>query len=205
MKIKEMMKRKGFAKIAMLVGVATLWLGLVTPSAHASPLLLAPGDADWTTEVNSFCDLDCLEVATGLDLSGFTLLYKGDVGTESDPDVEESGSLADSYETTFSNTEFDPANFQIEYIVGPSALCPRCILVVKDGNQDPAQYLFDLGSWNGQDDIVGTGFWPTRGAISNVAIYGETTSVPEPSSLLLLGSGILSLGIIGRKFAKGRS
>src|SRR3989337_1713900 len=115
MKIKEMMKRKGFAKIAMLVGVATLWLGLVTPSAHASPLLLAPGDADWTTEVNSFCDLDCLEVATGLDLSGFTLLYKGDVGTESDPDVEESGSLADSYETTFSNTEFDPANFQIEY------------------------------------------------------------------------------------------
>ena len=29
--------------------------------------------------------------------------------------------------------------------------------------------------------------------------------VPEPSTFLLLGSGILSLGIIGRKFAKGRS
>ena len=203
MKIKEMMKRKGFAKIAMFVGVATLWLGLLTPSAHA--LSLAPGDADWTTDVNSFCDLDCIEVVTGLDLSGFTLLYKGDVGSESAPAVVESGSLAGSYETTFSNSPLDPADFLIDYTVGPYASCPTCILVVKDGNQDPAQYLFDLGSWNGQDDIVGTGFWPTQGAISNVAIYGETTSVPEPSSLLLLGSGILSLGVIGRKFAKRKS
>jgi len=31
-----------------------------------------------------------------------------------------------------------------------------------------------------------------------------SSKVPEPSSLLLLGSGLLSLGVIGRKFAKGR-
>ena len=201
MKIKEMMKRKGFAKIAMLVGVATLWLGLVTPSAHA--LSLAPGDADWIYNVNSFCDVACVEGLTGE--TGLSLLYKGDVGSESAPAVVESGSLAGSYETTFSNSPLDPADFLIDYTVGPYASCPTCILVVKDGNQDPAQYLFDLGSWNGQDDIVGTGFWPAKGAISNVAIYGETTSVPEPSSLLLLGSGILSLGVIGRKFAKRKS
>lgn len=193
MKIKEMMKRKGFAKIAMLVGVATLWFGLVTPSAHA--LSLAPEDADWTTNDNSFCNLACVEDLTGI--TGLTELYKSDVGGG------DSWLLAGSYETTYFNSPSDPADFLIDYTEGPYASCPTCILVVKDGNQDPAQYLFDLGSWNGQDDIVGTGFWPAQGAISNVAIYGETTSVPEPSSLLLLGSGILSLGIIGRKFAKG--
>lgn len=195
MKIKEMMKRKGFAKIALLVGVATLWLGLVIPSAHA--LLLTPSDADWTTNQTSNCDADCVAGITGI--NGLILLYKSDVGGT------DSGLLADSYETSYANTSSDPAEFTIDYITGSSASCPTCILVVKDGNQDPAQYLFDLGSWNGQDDIVGTGFWPTQGAISNVAIYGETTSVPEPSSLLLLGSGILSLGVIGRKFAKRKS
>ncbi|MEO5656840.1 MAG: PEP-CTERM sorting domain-containing protein, partial [Nitrospiria bacterium] len=74
----------------------------------------------------------------------------------------------------------------------------------------PAQYLFNLGDgnpflWNGTEQIVGTGFWPQQGAISHIAFYGKTTttSVPEPTMLLLLGSGLLGLGTWGALRKKG--
>lgn len=49
--------------------------------------------------------------------------------------------------------------------------------------------------------FVSDGTTTSTGSNSNCG----STKVPEPSSLLLLGSGLLSLGVIGRKFAKGRS
>jgi PEP-CTERM motif len=127
-----------------------------------------------------------------------TLLYKQNVG-----DASDTGSFATSYTTTFSNTPSDPSNAVIDYISGSSISCPICFLLVKDGNQEPAKYAFDISGWNGTDNIDITGFWPGEGAISHVSIYGGPGTggtggggstgggVPEPASIALFGFAML--------------
>ena len=79
-------------------------------------------------------------------------------------------------------------------------------LLVKDGSiGNPAWYLFDLqnlngASWNGTDTLELSDFWPGQGAISNVRIYGNP--VPIPAAVWLLGSGLLGLVGIRRRFKK---
>jgi hypothetical protein len=177
----------------LLFGSAALVLALVgeiPANAYTLDCGASCPTQTWTTSTNSNLNASDIQTITGFNL---TLLYKAEVGGG------ESG-LTSSYETTFSNTTTDPANFLIDYISGTSISCPTCILVVKDGRNDPSQYLFNLGSWNGTTDIVGTGFWPNQGGISNVAIWGTSTSVPEPTTLLLLGVGLAGIGIYRRKF-----
>lgn len=153
-------------------------------------LVLGPDDADWTDNSNSFLDSSDLETITGI--SGLLKAYKA----ESDPTGEE-GPFASSYETTFSNTSTDPEDALIEWI-GPSVLnCPECILVVKDGDTDPSNYLFDIGSWNGMESIDLQGFWPNSGAISNVTIW--STDVPEPGTLSLMVIGTFGILLFTRR------
>ena len=71
-------------------------------------------------------------------------------------------------------------------------------MLVKDGDNCPVWYLFDISGWDGVSDINLTGFWPGQGAISHVAIY----SVPEPGTLALLAIGLAGAGLSRRKKAK---
>lgn len=163
---------------------------------------MTPGGTSCTTnDTSNFGDtqVEALVLSCfGLNLD-LTLLYKAEVN-EDGPTVE-SGSFAGSYDTTFSNTPTDPSDALIDYISGAAIACPECILLVKDGNQSPAQYLFNIGSWNGTEDLNLQGFWPNNGAISNVAIWGAppTRQVAEPATLALLGLGLLTAAAMRRR------
>ena len=126
--------------------------------------------------------------------SDLSLLYKDNVGGD------EEGSFTDNYTTVFSLTASDPSNADITWD-GGAFMTDAKWLEVKDGNQDPYTYLFDISSWDGMMALDLNNFWTGEGAISHVAIWGgdTTTSLPEPGALSLLAIGLVGIAWIRRR------
>ena len=181
----------------LVIGAITFLLVASAVQARAEAILIdlsvptiAPGDVTLAgvTNINRSLSLEALEGLWNVELG--SLLYKSEVG-----DGDEYGAAAAYYTTTYSNSVGDPAEALITW-QGPGIIsCPACYLLVKGGRHTPAQYLFNLGAWNGQDSIALKGFWPAQGAISHIALFSPAiATVPEPATLTLLLLGVGSLG-----------
>lgn len=177
------------------VALVFIPLCLLSTLSNAALIIDPSYTPQWTSNDNS--NFNAIDVAN-LVGSPTVLeeLYKADVATP----VEESGLFTDSYNTEFFNTSTDPDSALITWS-GPSFIgCPVCYLLVKDGNHSPAQYVFDIGGWDGMMDIELNNFWPQNGAISHIAIYGgvkppNEEGVPEPGTVVLFGMGLLGIGL----------
>ena len=187
-------------KIKMLMAVLGMAFMVLSMMSSASALTINPSSLPiWSGDIPNNPKADDIPGIVG-SIAPLFELYKQDV---SGP---ESGDFASSYETAFDNTPTDPEDAVITWVEGmPFISGSPLYLLVKDGSQTPIWYIFGLNigaspllPWNGQETIYLNNFWPGNGAISHVSIYGPT-SVPEPSTLLLLGSGLIGLGILGRK------
>jgi hypothetical protein len=121
--------------------------------------------------------------------------------------VTEGGSLANSYQSSFTRHNYQDGwdSGVISYTGGAIAAGSPVYLLVNDGTGSgyPAWYLYRLAGWNGMENIVLNGFWSeSAGKISNVSLYGTSAPVPEPTTILLLGSGFVGLTGLRRKFKK---
>ena len=189
-----------------------LAIGALGLSAQAHAIMISPStgtlgtDRFETSSNSNLSSLSAINTAFGTSFTSASLQYKFNTGN---PGTEE-GTLSGSYEAdNVAGGVGDESGLDINYSgSGNIVVCAtECFVIVKDGNNTPAQYLFILstaaiGIWNGTDELEFSGFWPSNGAISNVALWGGSGSppppdqlVPAPAPLALLGLGLLGLGI----------
>jgi hypothetical protein len=168
---------------------------LITPSTGTL------GSTRWQGDDNS--NLSAAQIQAIVGGGPLTLVYDAEVPNNPGGAIE-SGTYNSSYNTTFSPISNDPEDALIDYISGSTITGSRVFLYVKDGNNSPAFYIFDISSWNRTDDLVLNDFWLGRGAISHVSILtGSGTSVPEGgATIAMLGLACSALAVGYRRAKK---
>lgn len=156
-----------------------------------APLSITPSDSQWQGNDTSQPDINI--VISGV-IGNSTELYKQNVGESGD-----TGFFAANYTTVFAATPTDPSAATVTWD-GGAFIPATAYMLVKDGSQIPAWYLFDLSAlgWDGKHTLELTGFWPNQGAISHVAFYSGQSDIPGvpdgSSTIAMLG---LAFGVLG--------
>ena len=177
-----------------LLAVAVILLG-VSYQAEATAISLNPSLAACASPAVPAClalsgpETSNSAITTIIDnLLGVDEIYKANPGAGLDE-----GTAASWYTSSISDSggtiTWNGGNY-----IGGSPI----YFLVKDGNHNPAWYLYDISNWGGKDTITFSNFWPAQGGISHVAIFGGF-GVPDGGSVvMLLGAALMGLAGLRR-------
>jgi len=174
----------------LFVALAALALPL-----SASALSLTPANAAFFWTQNGNVDADDVETKTGSLLQLIEQYKQNEGGNEEKP-------FAGSYSTTF------PQNLKgatITYDGSPDPIITGSeIWALAKGGSNHGHYLWNISGWDGMEQIVMSGLWPTQGSVSHVSIFSGGQAVRTPdggSTVALLGLGLALLAFARRLLA----
>ena len=203
-----------YQKINRTLFGALLMAGSMGVASQAHALTVTPSSTPSYLETVEQGALDATDVkAIAVTNFGFSSAGTLALAYKEDFDDGESGNAQSYYSTSFYPELTTGDGISAGSITWNSASltiidCPSCYLVVKDGNHNPKQYVFDISGWNGVSTIDFSGFWANGGGeISHVAIFnnaapgggGTVAAIPEPETYAMLLAGLGLVGFAARR------